>query len=193
MFDALYRNITSKIDLTQAEFEQIIPFFIPKKLRKKQYFLQAGDVCRYTAFVSNGCMRSYTVDDGGKEFVMQFAAEEWWISDRGSFQNSTPSKFHIDALEDSELLLLSRSSMAELQDASPAFRRFMTVLLENRAIANEERVSGMLSQSAEQRYASFVEKYPSLVQRVPQHMIASFIGITPETLSRLRKQTVGNK
>jgi CRP-like cAMP-binding protein len=191
MFDLLYQNITNKIELTPEEFEHITTFFIPKKLRKKQYFLQAGDVCRYTAFVNKGCLRSYTVDDAGKEYVMQFAPEDWWISDQGSLRGSKPSKLNIDALEDSELLLLTKDSMATLLEESAAFERYTMVLLENKAIDSDERMSGMLSQSAEQRYAAFESKYASLMQRVPQHLIASFIGITPETLSRLRKQRAG--
>lgn len=191
MFELLHQNIANRVKLTPVEFEHITTFFIPKKLRKKQYFLQAGDVCRYTAFVNKGCLRSYTVDDGGKEYVMQFAPEDWWIADQGSMKANAPSKLHIDALEDSELLLLTKDSMATLLDESAAFKRYMMVLLENKSIANDERMSGMLSQSAEQRYAAFESKYASLVQRVPQHMIASFIGITPETLSRLRKQRAG--
>lgn len=186
MYDSLYDYISSKVRISDEEFEQVKEAFTPKKLRKRQYLLQEGDVCRYAAFVVKGALRQYLVDEKGNEHITQFAIEDWWISDRESMASETPSNYNIDALEDCELLLLTRQNALDLEKNVPVYKELMDVVKERSAFAGQKRVVSALSYSAEEKYKEFINTYPKIVQRVPQHMIASFLGITPETLSRLR-------
>ena len=194
MFELLFQKFDEKIGLTEEEKELSRSFFITKKIRKKQYLLQEGDVCKYIAFVEKGLLRSYTVNDKGSEHIMQFAFEGWWISDQYSFLTGEPSEYNIDALEDSELLLLTKPAEDQILERIPKFERFFRLLLQNNLIATQKRLVGSLSQSAEERYSELVKDCPgSLPQRIPQHMLASFLGITPETLSRIRRQLTQKK
>lgn len=193
MFEVLFQNLDEKIQLTKEEKELCKSFFTPKKLRKRQYILQEGDVCKYVAFVEKGMLRSYTIDEKGNEHIMQFAFEGWWIADQYSFLTGEPAIYTIDALEDSELLLLSKQAEDELLKKIPKFERYFRLLLQNSLIATQRRLIGSLSQSAEERYHQLINSCPTIPQRVPQHMMASFLGITPETLSRIRRQLASVK
>jgi len=189
MFELLFQNFDQKVTLTEDEKELSRTFFIPKKIRKRQYLLQEGDVCKYIAFVEKGLLRSYAVSDKGTEQIIQFAFEGWWISDQFSFLTGEPSKYNIDALEDSELLLLNKQAEEQLLEKIPKFERYFRILLQNNLIATQKRLVSSLSQTAEERYNELVSVCPeTLPQRIPQHMLASFLGITPETLSRIRRQ-----
>jgi CRP-like cAMP-binding protein len=188
MFDKLRTHIVKKVQLTDEEFTLVTTFFIPKKVRKKQYLLQAGDVCKAIAFVSDGCLRSYTIDDKGEEHIVQFAIDGWWISDLQSMLTGQPATMNIDALEDSQMLLLERSSQEKLCRALPQVEHFFRLLLEGNYNAARMRISDLISSSAEDRYLHFLKKYPDIVQRVPQSQIASYLGITPQSLSRIRKE-----
>lgn len=193
MFEILFQKFDEKIELTEEEKQLCRSFFTPKKLRKRQYILQEGDVAKYVTFVEKGLLRSYTVDDKGTEHIMQFAFEGWWISDHFSFLTGEPSIYNIDALEDSELLLLSKQSEEQMLQRIPKFERYFRILLQNSLIATQRRLIGSLSQTAEERYTDLFVSCPTIPQRVPQHMMASFLGITPETLSRIRKQMATSK
>lgn len=188
MFEVLFKAINEKVSLTEEEQETCKGFFIYKKLRKKQYLLQQDDVCKYTAFVEKGALRAYTVDDKGYEHIIQFALEGWWISDIYSFLTGEPSSYNIEALEDVELLLLTRNSNEEMLQQVPKMERYFRILSQKSLVAMQRRLIGSLSQSAEEKYIKLVTASPNIIQRVPQHMIASYLGITPETLSRIRKQ-----
>jgi CRP-like cAMP-binding protein len=193
MYELLEEKIKEKVSLTEEEFEFCKTLFIPKKIRKKQYLLQAGDVCKYTAFVEKGILRSYTVDDKGNEHILQFALEGWWIADMYSFLTGEPSTYDIDALEDTEVLLLTREANEKLYEKVPKFERYFRILIQNSMVAMQRRLSGTLSLSAEGKYLKLTETYPDIIQRVPQHLVASYLGITPETLSRIRKQLASKK
>lgn len=193
MFEVLFQNLDEKIELTEEEKQLCKSFFTPKKLRKRQYLLQEGDVSKYVVFVEKGMLRSYTIDEKGNEHIMQFAFEGWWISDHYSFLTGEPSGYNIDALEDSELLLLSRQAEEQLLEKIPKFERYFRILLQNNVIATQRRLMGSLSQTAEKRYTDLIDSCPTIPQRVPQHMMASFLGITPETLSRIRRQVASSK
>lgn len=191
MFELLFQKFDEKIQLTATEKELAKSFFLPKKLRKRQYLVQEGDMCKYVAFIEKGMLRSYTVDDKGIEHIIQFAFEGWWISDQYAFYTGEPSTYNIDAMEDTELLLLSRQAEEQLMTAVPQMERYFRILLQNSLIATQRRLLGSLSHSAEQRYTDLVQSCPTIRNRVPQHMMASFLGITPETLSRIRKKASG--
>lgn len=188
MYEQLAKSIGDKVTLTEAEFEVCKTFFIPKKIRKKQTLLLEGDVCTYNAFIEKGILRSYTTDEKGHEHIMQFAFEGWWITDLSSFLMGEHSTFTIEAIEDSELLLLTATAREELMDALPVFERYQRLLLQNAYIALQKRVNSALTATAEEKYTKLTISYPDIVARVPQHMIASYLGLSPETLSRVRKQ-----
>jgi CRP-like cAMP-binding protein len=188
MYEQLAKSIGDKVTLTEAEFEVCKTFFIPKKIRRKQTLLLEGDVCTYNAFIEKGILRSYTTDEKGHEHIMQFAFEGWWITDLSSFLMGEHSTFTIEAIEDSELLLLTATAREELMDALPVFERYQRLLLQNAYIALQKRVNSALTATAEEKYTKLTISYPDIVARVPQHMIASYLGLSPETLSRVRKQ-----
>ena len=185
-----YINHYSKTPLSSEEEALVIATFQPKKLRKKQYFLQEGDVCKYASFVVKGAMRQYSVDDKGIEHIVHLFIENYWASDRESTIMLTPSKYNIDAWEDTELLIITRAEMLDLMEKIPALVEMIRLMDERNAIANQRRLSSTISNSAEKRYEEFVENHPQFIQRFPQHIIASYLGITKETLSRIRKQTM---
>jgi CRP-like cAMP-binding protein len=193
MFELLYKKITEKIALTQREFEPCEALFSQRKVRKKQFLLQEGDVSRYQIFVNKGLLRSYTIDEKGGEHILQFALEGWWTADLYSFFTEEPSLFNIEALEDSELLLITRPSWETLLEKVPVLERYFRILIQNNLIATQRRLMESLSETAEKKYLQFMKMYPESIQRVPQHMIASYLGITRETLSRLRRDIASGK
>lgn len=188
MFEILSQSIREKVTLTDEEFEYCKSLFRPKKLRKRQYLLQKDDICKYTAFVEKGALRAYTIDEKGSEHILQFALEGWWIADLYSFLTDEPSLFNIDALEDCELLLITQPSWETLLQKVPCMERYFRILVQNNLIATQRRLIGSFSKTAEQKYISLTSAFPDIIQRVPQHMIASYLGITRETLSRTRSQ-----
>ena len=187
MYEVLRSHIAKYIDLSQEEFTHCTTLFIPKKVRKKAFLLQEGDVCKHIAFVGKGCLFAYTVDLKGDEHVVQFAVESWWISDMYSYLTGEPATYHIQALEDSEVFLLDRTAREQLSTDIPKFERFFRLLLQNNYIATHRRITASLGMSVKEQYLQFVKKYPAIAQRVPQRHIASYLGITPEALSRIRK------
>ncbi|MEO8412894.1 MAG: Crp/Fnr family transcriptional regulator [Ginsengibacter sp.] len=193
MYDLLYKKITETISVTEEEFNFCKTLFLPKKLRKRQYLLQEGDVSKYTAFVSKGIIRSYTVDNKGTEHILQFAFEGWWIADLYSFLTDEPSIYNMEALEDCELLLITKPSWDSLLQKVPAFERYFRILIQNNLIATQRRLMGTLSETAEEKYTNLLHNFPGCLQRLPQHMIASYLGITRETLSRIRSQMATRK
>ena len=193
MYERLAGSIREHIPLTNEELDICKTLFQPKKMRKKQYLLQEGDICKYTAFVEKGLLRSFTIDNKGGEHILQFALEGWWIADLYSFFTNEPSQYNIEALEDCELLLISKTSWDSLLEKVPALERYFRILLQNNLIATQRRLLGAMSETAEEKYLHLINAYPDCLQRVPQHMIASFLGITRETLSRIRSQLTTKK
>ena len=188
MYELFFRKLNETIPLNQDEMETIKTYLTPKKLRKKQYLLQEGDVCRYIAFVQQGVLRSYSVSENGNEHIIQFALEGWLISDLYSFLTTEASIYNIEALEDADLVLISKSAHEELLKKLPKYETWTRIQVTGAYIAMQRRLSSIIRVSLEERYTSFTSLYPEIVQRVPQHMIASYMGLTPETLSRVRKK-----
>jgi CRP-like cAMP-binding protein len=193
MFELLHKKVNEIIMVTEEEFNVCRTLFTPRRLRKRQYLLQEGDVGKYQAFVEKGMLRSYTVDDKGVEHILQFALEGWWIADLDSFLSDAPSRFNIEAIEDAEILLINKSSWNLLMQDLPKFEHYFRILIQNHLVSTQRRLMGALAETAEERYLRFVKTYPDCLQRVPQHMIASYLGITRETLSRLRNKLADKK
>lgn len=193
MFEQLFKSLAQVVTLTEEELDYCRSRFVPKKLRKRQYLLQEGDVCRYTVFVEKGLLRSFTVDEKVAEHILQFAFEGWWMADLYSFLTNEPSPFHMDAIEDSELLMIDRESWDDLLEKVPTLERYFRILIQNNLIATQRRLIGAMSETAEEKYIKLTQTFPECIQRVPQHMIASYLGMTRETLSRTRGQMTNKK
>lgn len=184
-----YIRERSVTPLTEKDIALLKKVMIPKKLRKRQYLLQEGDTCNYFGFIVKGATRQYTVDAKGNEHILNLCIENWWTSDRESFHSQQPSKFNIDAWEETDLLLLPRANGAyEQVNAIPSFSEMRIKLDDNHYVASQRRILSSFNQTAEMRYAALQKDYPEFLQRFPQHIIASYLGITKETLSRIRHQ-----
>jgi len=192
MYELILKNISKFIQLTPQETDIFISILHSKKVRKRQYLLHEGEVCRYQYFVNKGCLRSNYTDDKGLEHVAQFAIEDWWISDMYSFLTSTPARLNIDALEDSEVVYFDKPSIEQFYIDVPKFERFARMQVQNGFISSQQRIIESMSRNAEQRYCNFIEKYPLMEQRLPLKQIASYLGITPESLSRIRSKYAKN-
>lgn len=193
MHQELIKSLRDRINISVEEIDVVKSKLIPKKVRKRQFLLNAGDVCDYMIFVERGLLRSFSDDKDGAEYTMQFAMEGWWISDMGSFFSREDSKYHIEALEESELLLMSKPAMDELMDEVPTMQRYFLTLMQNHIIALQRRINIVQSMSAEETYLKLLEVNPGLINRASQQHIASYLGITPETLSRVRRQVAGRR
>ena len=186
MFDAFITYLNSKFTLTDEQAQMVIDVCKFKKVRKRQYLLQEGDMWHLNAFVQKGLVRTYRVNDKGLEHILQFSAENWWAGDRYSYLSATPARYNIDAIEDSEIVLIGKEDYDNLLEAIPAFNTFARMLLERTFVAAQNRIHADISFTAEEKYNDFLKTHPTLVNRVPQHMIASYLGLSPETLSRVR-------
>src|SRR5882724_2175956 len=160
-----YFNGYSSKSLNGDEIDLIQRFFTPKRFRKKQYFLQEGDVCKYKAFIIKGTMRQYRVDDKGEEHIIKLFIENWWVADHESLMNETPSTYFIDAWEETEALLVSKTDLTNLIDTIPALKEWIRKLDTNFAIAAQRRLNSAISLSAEERYYDLEKTYPEFLQR----------------------------
>lgn len=191
MYQRFFEDFSKKAGLTEAEQDQVKAYLTPKKLRKRQYLLQEGDVCKAVAFVEKGALREYSIDENGAEHIVQFGFEGWYISDLYSFLTAEPATYNIDAIEDSELVLISREAYDVMLKGVPKFETLMRINITGAYLALQRRLTASNMDNLESRYQAFMKTYPDIAQRVPQHMIASYLGATPETLSRVRKRIAG--
>ena len=192
MHQILYKYINefTTTPLAPDEMELIRNAFVLKKIRKRQYLLQEGEVCKYLAFVIKGAMRQYRVDDKGAEHTMALLIENWWAGDRESFSMNKPSVYNIDAWEDTDALVIKKPELMSLLKQIPAMVDMKRKLGEGNLIATQRRLDALISSPAEKRLLDFENAYPELMERFPQHIIASYLGVTKETLSRIRRQLV---
>lgn len=188
MFEPFAVYLRNGAGLSDEELQIVKQVTIEKKLRKRQYLLQEGDVSYYNCFVAKGCLRLYRIGKDGSEHILRFAIENWWMSDYESYNSGLPAKGHIDALEDSELLLIRKHDFDMLNNTLPKLKLFRERLDARSYDASQNRIMSNISETAEERYLNFMKAYPETGNRVPLHMIASFLGVTRETLSRVRQQ-----
>lgn len=181
------------IPLNSEEKKLVTELFKSRLYRKRQYVLQEGDVCNQFSFIVRGCLRMYKIDEKGNTHIIQFAPENWWMIDIGSFHKKSPSELSIDAIEDTMVLQITHEDLIKLYISAPKFDRIFRVLIENSFVTLQNRLLQNISSTAEERYLSFMETYSYLSNRLPQTQIASFLGITPEFLSRLRNRLVKSK
>jgi len=174
--------------MAEPEFQLLIQKVEIRNIEKGEVLLRPGEVCRHSFFVENGLLRSYTINNSGKEHILQFGSENWIVSDRSSAFFNEPSDLFIDAIEDTNVVLLSADFINEASEISSSFRIYNQIALQNQIRHQQKRINLLLSASAETRYINFITLYPDLTLRVPQWMIASYLGITPESLSRVRKE-----
>lgn len=193
MYDIIFRHIEEKVRLTKAEKEVIQTFFTPKKLKKKQFVVVEGNVCHYLTFVSKGLLKAYNIDDKGNEHINQFSPEGWWTSDMSSFFSGGISFYSIDAMEDSEVLLITSEDFENLTLQVPVMDRYFRLLFQNSLITKERRLISSHTHTAEEKYRHILENNPDLIKRIPQNLLASYLGLSPETLSRLKKNIISSQ
>jgi CRP-like cAMP-binding protein len=193
MYEVFIRKFNEKVLLSVEEEKFIKQYLTPKKLRKKQYLLQEGDVCKHLCVVEKGALKAYVLAESGDERITAFALEGWTMGDLSSFIKEEPATLNIDALEDCELVLTSKQAYNELLQVMPKFGIYIRILMTDAYMALQRRTTSMISLPLEKRYKALIEMYPNIVQRVPQHMIASYMGLSPETLSRVRRRMTSGK
>ncbi|MBX7050865.1 MAG: Crp/Fnr family transcriptional regulator [Flavobacteriales bacterium] len=187
MSEVLKANITKRINVTDAEWKGLMDIMHPLKIKKREFLLKAGDVCEFNAFIVKGCLRTFFTDDKGHEHIFQIGFEDWWASDLSSFVTGEPANYSIEALEDCELLQMHRDDYDKLFLNYPVYERFFRILTQRAYVAGQQRMIDSMSYNAERRYLELVKKYPNMEMRVAQHHIASYLGITPEALSRIKR------
>ena len=186
--DALISYFDNHLSLNDEEKQAVRNSFSEKQVKRRQFILQQGDVCKLNTFVVEGCFRMYMVDDNGKEHNLQFAIENWWIGDIASFQSEEPSRLNIEAIENSIILQIKKEDQLRLFIDYPKFNRIFRAFTENALISYQRRVLQNISSTAEERYIDFLNRYPDFFNRISNVQIASFLGITPEYLSAIRKK-----
>ncbi len=187
MFDQFRKYLDDKTNLSEEDFQLIESVSITKKLRKHQFLLAEGEVCSFNAFVCEGLLRKYSVDDKGIDRTVYFATENWWIADRKSLMEGTPSKYFIEAVENSTALLISKANFEMICERIAPFKDMVNLILQRSLNATHDRINNTFQSTAEEKYKHFLRSFPNLANRAPRHMVASYLGITPETLSRVRK------
>jgi len=186
--EALLQNIAKHVSLTKEEEALFCSKVEVKHFKSKSILLNAGEICKHSYFVNSGMLRSFNINDNIVEHVLSFACEGWWISDLYSLISQKPGNLFIEVLEDAEVVELSKENQELLYIAIPKLERFFRILIENSLVAHQQRLMDNLSLSAEERFDKFCKKYPTLIQKIPQKHIASFIGVTPEFLSKMKSR-----
>jgi len=193
MNELLKANIAKHISLTEKEIEQFGNLFVLKSVKRKDHLLREGDVCLYEGFVIKGLFRIYHIDNNGFEQILYFAPEDWWVADIDSFTNEKKSNLFIEALEDSEVLLIAKKDKEFAYENIPKIERLFRIMTQKTHVALQRRMVGNLSQTADQRYLDFIEKYPRLLNRLSNIQIAAYLGISHEFLSKIRKKIAQRK
>lgn len=188
--EQLLNYINKHISLTEQEESFLLSKISFRKYLKRQYIVQQGDICKHECFIISGCTKTFYLDDSGQEHIILFAIENWWTSDMGSYITQTPAVFNIQCLENTELIQFSHDNKEELFQEIPKLERFFRKIIEKALVASQNRIVRNFSLTAKERYLIFRELYPTMEQRIPQYMIASYLGITKEFLSKIKSQLI---
>ncbi|MCH4552777.1 Crp/Fnr family transcriptional regulator [Aestuariibaculum lutulentum] len=188
--EPLLNSISKYISLNDQEIEYFKSKIFIRKYLKGQYIVQQGDVCKYECYVLSGCTKTFYVDQEGQEHIIMFSIEDWWTSDMGSFISQTPADFNVQCLENSELIMISHDVVEDLYREIPKLERFFRKIVERAFVASQKRIVRNFSLTAKDQYLYFREQYPLIEQRIPQYMIASYLGITKEFLSKIKSQLI---
>jgi CRP-like cAMP-binding protein len=186
MFDAINHHASKYISPSGEDIKVFNTQLQPKRVAKKTFLLQEGEICRFEGFINKGCIRTYYINETGAEVTLQFAIEDWWVSDIASFHEQKPSRMFIETLEDCELLILSPTSKETLLREAPCFERMFRIMVQRNLSRMQERLFKTITTTAVDKYLDFLERYPTIPQRVAQHYIASYLGFSPEFLSKVR-------
>lgn len=186
--EQLYRYIEQYVELSLEDKWLLLSHTSKRTYLKGQYIVQQGDVCNYENFVLNGCTRTFYLDKYGNEHVVMFAIRDWWTGDMGSFTTRTPASYHVQCLDDTEVIQFTHEGLELLYQKIPQLERFFRLIVQKAFVASEKRVIANFSKTARERYLEFLAKYPEIEQLVPQYMIASYLGITKEFLSKIRSE-----
>ena len=189
-FQPLIDYINRIVSLTEDEEKILTSLIDYRKLRKGQYFLQQGDVCKFSGFVVSGCTKTFYVDDEGQEHVIMFSVEDWWTSDMGSYISQKPADYSVQCLEDTELIQFSFENQDLMMKEIPKLERFFRIIVEKAFVASQKRIVRNFSMNAKERYIYFRDQYPQIEQRIPQYLIASYLGITKEFLSKIKSELI---
>lgn len=189
-YQPLLDYINRIVQLSEEEQAKLIPYLTFRKLLKGQYFLQQGDICKLSGFVISGCTKTFYVDDEGQEHVIMFSIEDWWTSDMGSYIAQKPADFNVQCIENTSLIQFSYEQQEGMLKEIPKLERFFRIIIERALVASQKRIVRNLSMSAKDRYLFFRKTYPKIDQRIPQYLIASYLGITKEFLSKIKSQLI---
>lgn len=193
MFDLLYKNISRHLEVSDEEFERFGKPFTLRTFKRKEIVLREGDYCLFEGFVVKGCFKVYYLNESGSEQTLYFAVEGWWITDIDSLINNVPSTLNIEALEESEVLMISKKDKEKLYEEMPRIEKLFRIMNQQSSVALQRRILSLTGKTADKRYLEFLEKYPGLEQRITQQQVASYLGITHEFLSKIRKKTSVNR
>jgi CRP-like cAMP-binding protein len=190
MSELFKKHIEKFTAIKESEFAEILAFFRIENVKKKQNLLVEGELCKYHYFVLNGCLRKFFVNEKGMEQTTEFAIENWWMTDNIAYEHQLPTQFYIQAVESSEILRIDNVSQEKLVTAFPKMERYFRFVYQRAYAASQMRIKYLYELSKEAFYHHFNEKYPEFVQRVPQYLLASFLGFTPEYLSEIRSKRI---
>ena len=184
----LVQHLSGILPLDDNEKALVEELFVPKRIKRRQFIHHEGDVCKYANFVVQGCLKMYMVDEYAKEHNLQFAVENNWIGDLGSFHSGEPSKLYVEAIESSVILQITKENLYRLYDECPKFNKIFRIMKENQIVEYQKRILQNISSTGEERYLDFLNRYPHLFNRISNVQIASYLGITPVFLSMIRKK-----
>jgi CRP-like cAMP-binding protein len=190
-YNRLRQHVERRIAISDSGFEVLRTFYSPRKIKKKEALVMAGEVCHEQAYIVTGCMRSFLTDEKGNDHVIQFGFEDWYVGDMMSFITGKPADYTIEALEECDVLVFHRDQSDRLFESVPEMERYFRIMIQHAFVAMQGRLISTMSQSAETRYLNLLEKFPGIELRIAQHHIAAYLGITPEALSRVRRKRMG--
>lgn len=193
MYNTLFSHIEAKTILTDQDKETVKGYFTSRKFKRKQFLLQEGDVCRQLSFIVKGLIKSYSVDEKGNDHINLFGWEGWWVSDFYSFLHSTPAQLNIEAIEPTEILTITLADYEAMLLKVPVMERYFRILYQNSILTKERRLMSSITHTAEEKYLQLLQLHPEMIQRIPQTLIASYLGLAPETISRIKKNITDKK